>query len=168
VNQPAVMAEILGGLVLGATGLSRIPAFKENVFPAASLPLLKLVADLGLLLYLFLVGLELDPVHLLKIFKKSVSISVAGIVLPFALGAGVANIIYASYADPSVSFTSFLLFTGVAMSITAFPVLARILTERNLLHTKVGQATISAAAVDDFIAWTLLVLVIALINNSGG
>ncbi|KAI8613595.1 Sodium/hydrogen exchanger family-domain-containing protein [Chytriomyces sp. MP71] len=167
VNQPQVMAEILGGIVLGATALSRITAFKNSLFPEASLPLMKLVADLGLVLYLFLVGLELDPVHLLKIFKKSVSISVAGIVLPFALGAGVSKVIYDNYADPSVSFVSFLLFTGVAMSITAFPVLARILTERKLLHTKVGQATISAAAVDDFIAWTLLVLVIALINNSG-
>ncbi|KAI8614966.1 Cation/H+ exchanger [Chytriomyces sp. MP71] len=168
INQPQVMAEILGGIVLGATALSRIPAFKENLFPQHSLPLLKLVADLGLVLYLFLVGLELDPLQLLKIFKKSVSISVAGIALPFALGAGVAKFIYDNYADQNVSFVSFLLFTGVAMSITAFPVLARILTERKMLHTRVGQATISAAAVDDFIAWTLLVLVIALINNSGG
>ncbi|KAJ3293082.1 K(+)/H(+) antiporter [Rhizoclosmatium sp. JEL0117] len=113
------------------------------------------------------VGLELDPTELFKTFKKSVSISVAGIVLPFALGAAISRITYENYADPSVSYTSFLLFIGVAMSITAFPVLARILTERKLLHTKVGQATISAAACDDFIAWTLLVLVVALINNGG-
>ncbi|KAI9353765.1 Cation/H+ exchanger [Obelidium mucronatum] len=165
-HQPSVVAEVLGGIVLGASCLSKIPAFKNNLFPAASMPLLKLVAELGLIFYLFLVGLELDPVELLKVFKKSVSISVAGIALPFALGCSIATVIYNEYADPTVSFVSFLLFMGISMSITAFPVLARILTERKLLHTKVGQATISAAAVDDFIAWALLVLVIALINNS--
>ncbi|KAJ3003439.1 UNVERIFIED_CONTAM: K(+)/H(+) antiporter, partial [Siphonaria sp. JEL0065] len=167
-HQPSVIAEVLGGILLGTTCLSKIPDFKENLFPKASLPLLKIVAELGLIFYLFLVGLELDPIELLKVFKKSVSISVAGIVVPFSLGCAIATTIYNEYADPNVSFVSFLLFMGISMSITAFPVLARILTERKLLHTKVGQATISAAAVDDFIAWTLLVLVIALINNSKG
>ncbi|KAJ3019420.1 UNVERIFIED_CONTAM: K(+)/H(+) antiporter [Siphonaria sp. JEL0065] len=167
-RQPAVIAELLGGLLLGASCLSKIPAFKENVFPKSSMPMIKLAAEIGLIFYLFLVGLELDPVELLKTFKKSVSISVAGIALPFVLGCSIANIIYTNYADQSVSYVSFLLFMGISMSITAFPVLARILTERKLLHTTVGQATISAAAVDDFIAWALLVLVIALINNSKG
>ncbi|KAI9353589.1 Cation/H+ exchanger [Obelidium mucronatum] len=165
-RQPAVIAEVLGGLLLGASCLSQIPAFKENVFPKSSMPMIKLVAEIGLIFYLFLVGLELDPVELIKTFKKSVSISVAGIAIPFALGCAIANLIYVNYADPTVSYVSFLLFMGISMSITAFPVLARILTERKLLHTPVGQATISAAAVDDFIAWALLVLVIALINNS--
>ncbi|KAJ3053771.1 hypothetical protein HDU99_007915, partial [Rhizoclosmatium hyalinum] len=113
------------------------------------------------------VGLELEPIELFKTFKKSVAISVAGIVLPFGLGLAIARLIYDTYADQTVPFTSFLLFIGVAMSITAFPVLARILTERKLMHTRVGQATISAAACDDFIAWTLLVLVVALVNNGG-
>ncbi|KAJ3068791.1 K(+)/H(+) antiporter [Podochytrium sp. JEL0797] len=162
------MAEILGGLVLGASCLSRIPAFKDALFPAESLLLLKLVADLGLIFYLFLVGLELDPVSLMKTFKKSASISMAGIALPFVLGAGASKVIYNNFADPNVPFTSFMLFSGIAMSITAFPVLARILTERKMLHTPVGESAIAAAAVDDFMAWTLLVLVVALINNSGG
>ncbi|KAJ3131841.1 K(+)/H(+) antiporter, partial [Irineochytrium annulatum] len=165
-RQPAVVAEVIGGLILGGSALSKISAFKEHVFPDASLGAFKLVADFGLVLYLFLIGLELDPSTLIKVIGKSIPISIAGIVLPFALGTGVAKAIYDRYAEPGVSFTSFLIFVGVAMSITAFPVLARILTETNLLHTKVGKAAISAAAVDDFTAWTLLVVVVALINNA--
>ncbi|KAI9353588.1 Sodium/hydrogen exchanger family-domain-containing protein [Obelidium mucronatum] len=167
-RQPPVIAEVVGGLLLGASCLSRIPAFKDNVFPKSSMPMIKLVADIGLVFYLFLVGLELNVLELLKDYKKSASISIAGIILPFALGCSIANLIYVNYADQSVPYLSFLLFMGISMSITAFPVLARILTERKLLHTPVGQATISAAAVDDFVAWSLLVLVIALINNSKG
>ncbi|KAI8841625.1 Sodium/hydrogen exchanger family-domain-containing protein [Chytriomyces cf. hyalinus JEL632] len=166
-NQPAVMAEILGGIVLGASALSRIPAFKDNLFPPSSLGNLKIVANMGLIFYLFLVGLELDPLSMVKTFRKSAIISIAGIVFPFAIGAGASRVIYDIYGDPNVPFLSFTLFTGVAMSITAFPVLARILTERQLLNTPVGASAISAAAVDDFIAWTLLVLVVALIKNTG-
>ncbi|TPX65908.1 hypothetical protein CcCBS67573_g07982 [Chytriomyces confervae] len=166
-NQPAVMAEILGGIVLGASAFSRIPAFKDNLFPPSSLGNLKIVANMGLIFYLFLVGLELDPLSMVKTFRKSAVISIAGIVFPFALGAGASRVIYDIYGDPNVPFLSFTLFTGVAMSITAFPVLARILTERQLLNTPVGASAISAAAVDDFIAWTLLVLVVALIKNTG-
>ncbi|KAJ3238366.1 K(+)/H(+) antiporter [Chytriomyces hyalinus] len=166
-HQPAVMAEILGGIVLGASALSRIPAFKDNLFPPSSLGNFKIVANMGLIFYLFLVGLELDPLSMAKTFRKSAFISIAGIVFPFAIGAGVSRVIYDIYGDPNVPFLSFTLFTGVAMSITAFPVLARILTERQLLNTPVGASAISAAAVDDFIAWTLLVLVVALIKNTG-
>ncbi|ORY38180.1 hypothetical protein BCR33DRAFT_720886 [Rhizoclosmatium globosum] len=129
INQPTVIAEVLGGLVLGATCLSRLSVFKNNLFPTSSLPFMKIVADLGLVFYLFLVGLELDPTELFKTFKKSVSISVAGIFLPFALGAAISRVTYDNYADPTVSYTSF--------------------------------------SCDDFIAWTLLVLVVALINNGG-
>lgn len=164
-RQPSVIAEVVGGIILGPTVLGRIPGFTSTVFPKESLPRLKLVADVGLILYLFLVGIELDPVKIMKDFKKSAAISVAGIVLPFGLGIGVSQLIYSNYIDSSVSFTSFAVFSGVAMSITAFPVLARILTERKLLTTSVGQATIAAAASDDAIAWCLLILVVALINN---
>ncbi|KAJ3271213.1 K(+)/H(+) antiporter [Terramyces sp. JEL0728] len=112
-----------------------------------------------------MIGMELDPVKVAKEFRQSAAISLAGIILPFGLGVGVAKLVYDLYGDPSVPFTSFVVFCGVAMSITAFPVLARILTERKLLGTPVGNATLAAAASDDAIAWSLLVLVVALINN---
>lgn len=165
IRQPSVIAEVLGGVILGPTVLGRIPGFTATVFPEESIPRLELVAEIGLILYLFLVGIELDPVKIMKDFKKSAAISTAGIVLPFVLGIGVASVIYANYIDPSVSFSSFAVFTGVVMSVTAFPVLARILTERKLMSTNVGQATVAAAAFDDAIAWCLLIVVVALINN---
>ncbi|KAI9333773.1 Cation/H+ exchanger, partial [Zopfochytrium polystomum] len=165
-RQPVVVAEVIGGLILGGSALCRIPAFKTHLFPDASLPGFSLVANFGLVFYLFLIGLELDPSKLLNSVKSSIPISLAGISLPFALGVAVARLIYDQYGNKNVAFSSFVIFSGVAMSITAFPVLARILTERRLLQTKVGQATIAAAAIDDVMAWTLLVLVIAIINNA--
>ncbi|KAH6591075.1 hypothetical protein BASA50_009075 [Batrachochytrium salamandrivorans] len=164
-RQPTVISEVIGGIILGPSVLSRFPAFKSNVFPNSSLPILSVVANFGLVLFLFLVGLELDPTKLASQFKKSAAISLAGITLPFAAGVGVSKIIYDRYADHNVQFTSFFVFCGVAMSITAFPVLARILTERKLLKTEVGQATLAAAASDDAMAWCLLALVVALIHN---
>ncbi|KAJ3000414.1 K(+)/H(+) antiporter [Globomyces sp. JEL0801] len=164
-NQPSVIAEVVGGIALGPTGLSRLPWFKETFFPKDSLPKLKVVAEVALILYLFLVGMELDPVKIKNDFKKSAFISIAGILVPFATGLAVSKLIYDTYIEPSVPLGSFLIFCGVAMSITAFPVLARILTERKLLSTSVGQSTLAAAATDDAVAWSLLVLVVALINN---
>ncbi|KAI8901773.1 Cation/H+ exchanger [Globomyces pollinis-pini] len=164
-NQPSVIAEVVGGIALGPTGLSRFTWFKETIFPKESLPRLKLVAEVALILYLFLVGMELDPVKIQKEFKKSAFISIAGILLPFASGLAVSKLIYDSYIDTSVALGPFLLFCGVAMSITSFPILARILTERKLLGTSVGQASLAASATDDALAWSMLVLVIALINN---
>lgn len=154
-NQPTVIAEVVGGIILGPTVLSRSLAFQSNVFPAASLPRLKLVADFGLMLYLFLVGMELDPITVARGFKKSSKISIAGIILPFGAGIGVSKVLYDTYADQTVPFSSFFVFCGVAMSITAFPVLARILTEQKLLNTEVGQITLAAAGTDDAIAWVL-------------
>ncbi|KAI9360331.1 Cation/H+ exchanger, partial [Zopfochytrium polystomum] len=165
-RQPVVVSEVIGGLILGGSALCRIPAFKTHLFPDSSLPGFSLVANFGLVFYLFLIGLELDPSKLLTSVRSSIPISLAGIALPFGLGVAVARLIYDQYGNKNVAFSSFVIFTGVAMSITAFPVLARILTERRLLQTKVGQATISAAAIDDVMAWTLLVLVIAIINNA--
>ncbi|KAJ3215509.1 K(+)/H(+) antiporter [Dinochytrium kinnereticum] len=165
-RQPRVIAEVIGGIILGSSALSKIPAFKTNIFPPESLAGFKLVADFGLILYLFLIGLEMDPKSLISTVRKSIPVSLAGIFLPFVLGVGISKLLFDTYADPGKPFSSFMIFLGVAMSITAFPVLARILTERKLLHTSVGSATISAAAVDDFVAWTLLILVMSLINNT--
>ncbi|KAJ3126666.1 K(+)/H(+) antiporter [Physocladia obscura] len=166
IRQPQVISEVLGGIILGGSALCKISSFKTNVFPDSSLPAFKLVANFGLVLYLFLIGLELDPVKIIKSVGRAVPIAATGIILPFSLGVGIAKYLYHDYSTPDIPFVSFFLFVGVAMSITAFPVLARILTEKKLLHTRVGQAAISAAAIDDITAWTLLVLVIAIVNNN--
>ncbi|KAJ3163569.1 K(+)/H(+) antiporter [Geranomyces michiganensis] len=164
-RQPRVIAEVIGGILLGPSVLSRSVTFKTTIFPAESLPRLSLIANIGLIFFLFLVGLELDPSTIVKRARQSTSISIAGIALPFIAGVGVSKLIYDNLADQTVPFYSFFVFCGVAMSITAFPVLARILTELKLLASPVGQVTMAAAAVDDGTAWCLLILVVALINN---
>ncbi|KAJ2446034.1 K(+)/H(+) antiporter [Coemansia sp. RSA 2440] len=166
--QPSVISEIIGGILLGPTALGRWKAFSTNVFPKESLVNLNLVANFGLVLFLFMIGLELDPRMLKKNISRGVAISIAGIALPFGLGAAVSYALYSILMDSVGKFVNFLLFCGVAMAITAFPVLARILTERNLLKTTVGSISMSAAAVDDVVSWCLLALVIALTNNSSG
>ncbi|KAJ3397731.1 K(+)/H(+) antiporter [Lobulomyces angularis] len=168
-KQPLVIAEVIGGILLGKSALGRIPGFSQTLFPESSLSGLNLIANVGLVFYLFLVGLELDAVGMFKSFKKSAFISLSGVVIPFCLGLGTSVLLF-RYLMPqpsNVPFISFLIFIGVATSITAFPVLARILTERNLLGTVVGQAAISSAAVDDILAWILLLIVVAMINNTG-
>ncbi|KAJ3374472.1 K(+)/H(+) antiporter [Allomyces arbusculus] len=167
-RQPRVIAEVIGGILLGPSALGQIPGFTKALFPASSLGMFGLIANFGLVLYLFIVGLELDPRMVAINLRKSVAISVAGIVVPFGAGVAVSFALYETLmpADTKVPFSSFFLFLGVAMSITAFPVLARILTETNLLTTRVGMTTISAAAVDDVVAWSMLALVIAIINAS--
>ncbi|KAJ3374471.1 K(+)/H(+) antiporter [Allomyces arbusculus] len=167
-RQPRVIAEVIGGILLGPSALGQIPGFTKALFPPSSLGMFGLIANFGLILYLFIVGLELDPRMVATNLRKSVAISVAGIAVPFGAGIAVSFALYDSLMpeDTKVPFSSFFLFLGVAMSITAFPVLARILTETNLLTTRVGMTTISAAAVDDVVAWSMLALVIAIINAS--
>uniref|UniRef100_A0A914ZH98 Cation/H+ exchanger domain-containing protein n=2 Tax=Panagrolaimus TaxID=55784 RepID=A0A914ZH98_9BILA len=167
-RQPRVIAEIIGGICLGPSVLGNIPGFTEIIFPKSSLSTLSLVASFGLVLYMFLMGLELDTGILLKGVKRVSIISLAGIILPGILGSAVSYGMYEYLMEPErqklTPFPSFLLFTFVAMAITAFPVLARILTEKKLLGTTVGLMTISAAAIDDICAWTLLALSISVIN----
>lgn len=149
-----MIAEVIGGICLGPSVLGMIPGFTETIFPRPSLPFLSLVANVGLVFYLFLVGLELDPLAFFRDLRRSLVISAAGMVVPFCLGAAVSFGMYEKLmSEPKVPFTSFLLFTGCAMSITAFPVLARILAEFKLLTTPVGLMTITAAAADDATAW---------------
>ncbi|KAJ3120437.1 K(+)/H(+) antiporter [Nowakowskiella sp. JEL0407] len=172
-RQPTVIAEVIGGILLGPSALGQITAYREALFPQKSLPLLSLVANVGLILFLFIVGLELDPLELVQNSVQSLTISLAGVIFPFALSILCSKVLYDLIMIPDVEvskaalppFSSFLVFTGVAMSITAFPVLARILAERKLLATKVGKVTLTAAAVGDASAWCLLVLVVALISN---
>lgn len=149
--------------------MGRIPHFTEHIFPKASLTYLSLISTIGLVLFLFLVGLEVDLSIIKKDWKSAVSISTAGMILPFGAGAGIAVAIYREFIDEAnVEFGIFLLFVGVAAAITAFPVLCRILTETKLLETRVGQIVLSAGVGNDVVGWILLALTIALVNASSG
>lgn len=166
-RQPRVIAEVIAGILLGPSAFGQIPGFKDTLFPDARKDNLKLFADFGLLLFMFIVGLELDLGLLKTKIRRAFLISIAGMVLPFGLGAAVSMFLWTFLMeDKSKGLGGFILFIGVAMSITAFPVLARILTELKLLGTSVGITTISAAAVDDAAAWCFLALVIAIIASS--
>ncbi|CAO1615441.1 unnamed protein product [Sympodiomycopsis kandeliae] len=169
INQPAVIAEVIAGIILGPTALGKIPHFSETIFPPQSLAYLNLVATLGLVLFLFIVGLEVDLRVMKKGAKLAASVSFLGLAIPFGLGAAISKGVYDHFIDPkAVSFGHFLLFTGVAMAITAFPVLARILSETKLLYTRVGIVTLAAGVGNDVVGWVLLALSVALINASSG
>ncbi|GJJ75161.1 ABC-2 type transport system permease protein [Entomortierella parvispora] len=168
-RQPKVVSEVLSGILLGPSVLGQIPGFSNNIFPSESIPFLTLAANLGLVLFLFLVGLELDPKLILKRAKHALGISVAGLVIPFSFSCGVSVLLYkdfekASTTTPAPPFSEFLLTCGVAMSLTAFPVLARILAEMQLMSTTVGFITVCAAAAGDILGWIMLALLVSLIN----
>jgi Kef-type K+ transport system membrane component KefB/nucleotide-binding universal stress UspA family protein len=167
-RQPMVIAEITAGILLGPSLLGWLaPELSASLFEASSLGALKIVSQLGLILFMFLIGLELDPELLRGRGRASVAISHSSIVVPFVLGFLLAVYLHPRYSDPSVSFVAFALFMGAAMSITAFPVLARILSERRLLRTRVGSVTIACAAVDDVTAWCILAFVVAAARSTG-
>lgn len=167
-RQPKVIAEVLGGILLGPTAFGRIPGFTAHIFPPQSLPYFTLVADIGLCLFLFLVGLEIDVAVIKRNARLSATVAISGMVLPFGIGAGLSRAIYKEFISPDVQFTHFMLFTGVAYSITAFPVLCRILTELKLLDTTVGIVVLSAGVGNDVVGWVLLALSVALVNAGSG
>jgi Kef-type K+ transport system membrane component KefB len=167
VGQPQVVGEMAAGILLGPSLLGWLaPAASAALFPPESLGYLNTLSQVGLLFFMFLVGLEFDPKLLRGRGHAAVVISHVSIIVPFFLGAALALYLYPRLSDESVSFTGFALFMGAAMSVTAFPVLARILTERNLLHTRVGAVTIACAAVDDVTAWSILAVVVAIVRSS--
>lgn len=164
-GQPAVVGEMAAGIVLGPSLLGHYwPGVTAALFPVKSLDNLKFLSQIGLLLFMFVVGLELDLSSLRGKAHKAVVISHASIVIPFSLGLGLAYFLYENWAPAGVQFASFGLFMGIAMSITAFPVLARIVRDRGLTGTPLGTLVITCAAADDVTAWCLLAAVVALVK----
>jgi Kef-type K+ transport system membrane component KefB len=160
-GQPPVIGEVLSGILLGPSLLGRAaPPIETYLFPLSARPALGVVAQLGVVLYMFAVGLEFDAVSLRRRAGPLVFTSLASIAVPFLLGCGLAMWVYPGLSQPGVGFLAFALFIGVAMSITAFPVLARILTDRRLTRTELGVAALTCAAVDDVTAWCLLAVVV--------
>ncbi len=169
-HQPQVMGEMVAGILLGPSLFGLLaPAAHAAIFPPASIPQLGVLSQIGVIFFLFLIGLELDPKLLSRRGHAAVVISHVSIVAPFLLGAGLALYLYGNLFNdsPQMRFSSVALFMGAAMSITAFPVLARILTERNLHKTNVGAITITCAAVDDVTAWCMLAFVVGLARAEG-
>ncbi len=168
-RQPPVVGEILAGLLLGPSLLGRVaPDASAYLLPSTVAPYLRMIAQVGVILYMFVVGLELDTAPLRQRAHVALAISHASILLPFLLGSLVAVFIYPSFSTADVPFTVFALFMGVSMSITAFPVLARILTDRRVHTSRMGITALSCAAVDDVTAWCLLAFVMSVVHARTG
>jgi Kef-type K+ transport system membrane component KefB len=165
IRQPTVIGEIVAGIVLGPSVMGLFfPEVSEFLFAKGSLPNLQFLSQVGLILFMYVIGMELD----LKIIRNqahdAVVISHASIIIPYFLGMGLAYYLYEDFAPENISFVSFALFTGIAMSITAFPVLARVIQERDLTKTKLGSIALTCAAADDVTAWCILAAVIAIVK----
>lgn len=168
-NQPQVIGEMIAGLMLGPSFLGRIaPQATSYLLPNQVAPYLSVLAQIGVILYMFLVGVELDMTLLRQRSHASVAISHASIITPFLLGSGLALWLYPRFATADVPFTVFSLFLGVAMSVTAFPVLARILTDRHIHQTRMGTIALGCAAVDDVTAWCLFAFVVSVAHAHSG
>jgi len=165
IEQPPVIGEVVAGILLGPSLLGRIaPEAYTYLLPPSISPHLSLLAQIGVILFMFLVGVELDTRHLSHGTHSTVAISHASIVTPFLLGSGLALWLYPRLSSSDVPFTAFALFIGVAMSITAFPVLARILTDRGIDKTPLGSIALTCAAVDDVTAWCLLAFLVGIVQ----
>lgn len=168
-GQPRVIGEILAGIFLGPSLLQpTAPEVHAFLFPEGSVARLNFLSQIGVLLFMFIVGLELDTKVLRTKVRSIVLISQASIVLPFVLGMGLAYLLYAGYGPAGKSALSFALFMGIAMSITAFPVLARILQEHGLMRTQLGTVAVACASVDDVTGWCLLAVVTGLVQSGTG
>lgn len=164
-GQPSVIGEILAGIVLGPSLLGLyFPDVSGFLFPVQSLGNLQILSQIGLILFMFVIGMELNLKALQSKVHDAVVISHASIIIPFSLGVGLAYFIYLEHAPEHIDFTSFALFIGISLSITAFPVLARIIQEQGIHKTKLGAVVITCAAADDITAWCLLAVVIAIVK----
>jgi Kef-type K+ transport system membrane component KefB len=168
-GQPPVVGEVLAGLLLGPSLLGRVsPAALAFLLPPQVAPLLGVLAQVGVILFMFLVGVDLDPGVMRSRTQSTIAISHASITLPFVLGSLLALPLYSRLSTRDVPFTAFALFLGVSMSITAFPVLARILTDRGIQRTRLGVIALTCAAVDDVTAWCLLAFVVSFVKAQSG
>lgn len=164
-GQPTVIGEIVAGIVLGPSLLGLyFPEIANQLFPKHTLGNLQFLSQFGLILFMFVVGMELDISVLKHTANEAIIISHASIIIPFTLGMGLAYFIYDSFAPGNVQFLSFSLFIGISMSVTAFPVLARIVQERGMHKSKLGILAITCAAADDITAWSILAVVIAIVK----
>jgi Kef-type K+ transport system membrane component KefB len=162
-GQARVIGEIIGGILIGPSVFGRfVPHLSAKLFPPSSFAPFETLSTVGLVLFLFLIGMELDYEHLYRQRVTAVMASGMSILLPFAMGALLAHSLRIRFAPHGIGSIPFVLFLGIAMSITAFPVLARILEERNLQGTALGTTAILCAAVDDVVAWSLLAFALAL------
>lgn len=168
IGQPPVMGEMIAGIALGPSVLGLFfPAAMTFLFPPSALPTLGALSQIGVVLFMFVVGMELDVQHLRERASAAVMVSHASIIVPFLLGSALALSLYPTLAPGGTSFAAFALFMGIAMSITAFPVLARILADRGLSQSRLGSIALACAAIDDVSAWCLLAVVIAVAKSSG-
>lgn len=167
IGQPEVCGEIVAGIFLGPSLLGTfLPNIYDFVFPQHSLGTLRLMSQLGILIFMFLVGMEFKITSFKKRINSALFISHSGIIVPFFLGTWLSLFLYRSYAPAGVRFDDFALFMGIAMSITAFPVLARIIQEKGLTQTPLGTMAVAAAAIDDVTAWTAFAFIVAGVGTS--
>jgi Kef-type K+ transport system membrane component KefB len=158
------MGEMIAGIALGPSVLGLLfPQAVAFLFPPSSMNSLSVLSQIGVVLFMFIVGMELDIQHLRERASAAVMVSHASIIVPFLFGAALALMLYPTLAPTDTSFASFALFMGIAMSITAFPVLARILEDRGLSQSRLGSIALACAAIDDVSAWCILALVIAIV-----
>ncbi len=167
IKQPLVIGEIVAGVMLGPSLLGMVfPAATAFLFPPDVIPMLGVLSQIGLIFFMFLIGLELNPRYLKGSLETAVLVSHVSILVPFSLGCLLALLLFPLMSNNGVSFTAFSLFLGAAMAITAFPVLARIITENNLQNTRLGTLALTCAAVDDVTAWCLLLVAIAVTRTN--
>jgi Kef-type K+ transport system membrane component KefB len=167
IKQPLVIGEIVAGIMLGPSLFGLVaPGLAASLFPSEAVPFLNVLSQVGLIFFMFLIGLELDPRYLSGQLEVAILISHVSILVPFSLGSLLALLLYPIVSNATVSFTAFALFLGAAMSITAFPVLARIITENNLQNTRLGTLALTCAAVDDVTAWCVLAVAIAVAKTN--
>jgi Kef-type K+ transport system membrane component KefB len=167
-NQPSVIGEMFAGILLGPSFFGWLePGLQMSIFPNASLGSLKVLSEIGVIIFMFSIGAELDTQALRKKAHRAIVVSHVSIFFPFLLGAGFAIWLYNQYSMNGVAFNTFALFMGIAMSITAFPVLASIIRERGMTSSLVGSTAVACAAVDDVTAWCILAGIIAMARSNG-